>query len=180
MCIFVIHYVKECYALESEGVVEGEFEAVSAVAGEPLTPSRAWEARLFELMAKGLSLREACRQPGMPCHQTVYNESYKDNDFAQRLRKAREACMEAKQDELDELKQQATEAKPEHVPGLRLASDILKFQLVKVLKPIYGDAPAQVNIDNRTQVVVLSDEKRAELQDRLKRLQLGEKGDETT
>ena len=108
----------------------------------------------------------------MPDHSTVYLHAAKDAGFNDRLQKARKACAEAQQDDLDELMADAAKAKDlVKIQGIRAQADILKFKLVKVLPKIYGDTPAQVNIDNRSVNVVLSDDQRVALQDRLKRLQ---------
>lgn len=154
-----------------------ESEPADVVEAEVVTYTREpWKDILLEAMASGTSLREACRSvEGLPSHMTVYREAAKDPQFATELTEARKALAEAQQDDLDELTAEARKARPEQVPGLRLAADNVKFKLVKVLPKLYGDQPSSVvNVDNRQQIVVLDDKRRSELQDRLKQWQLGE------
>lgn len=161
-------------------VVEGEFEAVSDSAGASSTNARAKEkAELLALMSRGQTLTQVCKALGFD-PSTVWHWRQADNEFDTAYGQARKAMSDALADEaLTIVRECATGEKPmakEFVQAAHNYSQRAAWYASKMLPKLYGDAPAQVNIDNRTQVVVLSDEKRAELQDRLKRLQLESHG----
>lgn len=131
-----------------------------------------WKQELLAAMSSGVPLRTACEAEGMPSHMTVYNEAWNDQaGFGAELQKARTALCEAQQDQLEQLYKEATESRdPVRIQGLRLAADILKFKLVKVL-PRFADRPNELHV---TQAVnnfaVLTPQRQAELQDRWQKL----------
>ena len=72
-------------------------------------PQEAAEA-VIAWIAQGKTLREFCRQPGMPCRQTIDNWKDKDNDFASRIARARETGHDEIADECIEIIDTATDA----------------------------------------------------------------------
>lgn len=128
----------------------------------------ALQAEICELMASGIPLKQICRRDGMPSHVTVYAWAHKDEDFNRQLQRARIQLCEAQQDEIDDFINHVT---PENARAAQVRLSALTWKLEKLLPKLYGAKPAaQVTVnDNRTQVVI-TDERRAELQERLKRL----------
>lgn len=105
-------------------------------------------------LAEGLTLREACRQEGMPPESTVRLWALDDVDgFAARYARAREIGYHAMADDVleiaddgrnDWMERRGEEdagwvANGEHIQRSRLRVDSRKWMLSKVLPKIYGD-----------------------------------------
>lgn len=107
------------------------------------------------MLAEGMSLREVCRQKGMPSHGTVLNWRMAHDDFADQYARAREIGYEIMADEIleiaddgrnDWMERQLGEDGPtffapnhEHISRSRLRSDTRKWLLSKCLPKVYGD-----------------------------------------
>lgn len=110
--------------------------------------------RICELLMEGMTLREACRQDGMPAESTVRRWAAEDVEgfFAQYTR-AREIGYMAMADEVVEISDNGTndwmerngkddegwEANGEHLQRSRLRVDTRKWLLSKALPKMYGD-----------------------------------------
>ena len=111
---------------------------------------------ICERLAEGLSLREVCRQEGMPSESTVRQWALDDYEgFSAQYTRAREIGYHALADELLEIADDGTNdwmerngqdgesgdlvLNGEHVQRSRLRLDTRKWMLSKVLPKIYGD-----------------------------------------
>lgn len=139
-----------------------------------------WREELLAAMTAGVPLRTACLADGMPSHDTVYREAAKNSAFAEQLSRARIDLASAQQDRLDEDMEEARAISDPisggvRVQALKLASDILKFKLVKVLPKLYGDRPqTEVNVHN-TIGIVCDEKQRALLIAQREELLLGDR-----
>ena len=156
-------------------IVEAEIVEGSASVSADANESEKHDARdsvkaeLLDLMSHGKTLTECCRVIDGISFSTVWRWRQADKAFDADYMEARKAMSDAL---ADDALTRVKEAGPGNWQAAHAYSQRASWYASKMLPKLYGDAPAQVNIDNRTQVVVLSDEKRQELQDRLKRLQL--------
>jgi hypothetical protein len=110
--------------------------------------------RICELLADGWSLRQACREPGMPNERTVRDWARDEkHPFAPQYARAREIGYHAMADELLEIADDARNdwvgretpdgtiriVDHEHINRSRLRVDTRKWLLSKALPKIYGD-----------------------------------------
>lgn len=127
--------------------------------------------RICDDLAKGMTLKEVCRQDGMPSHVAVIHWKREDEVFGEQYRRAREAGYEIMADELLEIADNGTNdwmerrradgtievvADHEHVGRSRLRLDTRKWLLAKALPKIYGDKLQHANAagDSDATVVV--------------------------
>lgn len=111
-------------------------------------------AAICEGLSEGKSLREVCRQPGMPSETAVRYWARDDkNGFASQYARAREIGYHVIADELLEIADDGSndwmernaddgpgwQANGEHMQRSRLRVDTRKWLLSKVLPKIYGD-----------------------------------------
>lgn len=134
-------------------------------------------------MSSGRTLTEACKAIGQS-RMTVWRWRMADKAFDADYCEARKAMAEALADDalttLKALSESGAGASKERVQAAAAYSQRTSWFASKFLPKLYGDAPAQVNIDNRTVNVVLTDERRAELQERLRKLQVQDSGQQSS
>lgn len=63
--------------------------------GRPSSYTEAVAATICELLSEGVTLREICRQPGMPTWQTVYRWKAERDEFSNRIAHARDLGFDA-------------------------------------------------------------------------------------
>ena len=113
------------------------------------------EEAILKHLRGGATLREVCREEGMPDHSTVLEWVREDrNGFANRYAQAREAGAYAMADELLEIADDGTNdwverqrrdgstetvLNHEHVQRSRLRADTRKWLLSKILPRVFGD-----------------------------------------
>lgn len=123
--------------------------------GEASKYEQAIADRICEYLAEGMTLRETCRQEGMPPESTVRRWVLDDREgFAAQYTRAREIGYHTMADELIEVaddgsndwierqgedKQAMYVLNGEHVQRSRLRLDTRKWLLSKALPKIYGD-----------------------------------------
>ena len=122
--------------------------------GRPLTYTREVADQICRDLAHGKTLKETCRQDGMPPESTVRLWALDDVDgFAARYARAREIGYHSMADELLEISDDARndwmernaeenagwEANGEHLQRSRLRVDTRKWMLAKALPKIYGE-----------------------------------------
>lgn len=111
-------------------------------------------AAICEALSEGMTLREACRQEGMPPESTVRRWVLDDREgFAAQYTRAREIGYHAMADELLEISDDGKndwierqgdkgvgyEANGEHLQRSRLRVDTRKWLLSKALPKVYGE-----------------------------------------
>lgn len=89
--------------------------------------------KLLEAVASGASLRETCRQPGMPSLSTVMRWQDEDDEFREQYARAVDMRARVKFEELDDVSEDAAAAENAvQVAGLRLKADNIKWQLARM------------------------------------------------
>lgn len=110
-------------------------------------------ASICEQLADGKSLREICRQEGMPAASTVFVELSQDAGFAEQYARAKQAGIEAMADEITDIADNARNdwmerngsddvgwvANGEHTRRSQLRIDTRKWLLSKLAPKKYGD-----------------------------------------
>jgi len=122
--------------------------------GRPSTYTREKADEICRDLSNGKTLKEVCRQEGMPPESTVRLWALDDvDDFAARYARAREIGYHAMADELLEISDDGRndwmernaeensgwEANGEHLQRSRLRVDTRKWMLAKALPKIYGE-----------------------------------------
>jgi hypothetical protein len=99
-----------------------------------------WTAELVESLcaniAGGMSVREACAEPGAPSEPTVYRKMSADPEFAAKLSEARAAQQEREADVCVELADGAT---PEDWQVVKLRIWARQWRAAKLAPKKYGD-----------------------------------------
>lgn len=111
--------------------------------------------RICELLADGMSLREVCKQEGMPNRSTVFRAIAVDAEFRDQYARAREAGLEALADDIVAISDDDTrdwepvrdsegqivdiKVDGEHVTRSKLKVDTRKWLLSKLVPKKYGD-----------------------------------------
>lgn len=114
---------------------------------------------ICEQLADGLTLREVCRQEGMPPESTVRRWVLDDrNGFAAQYAEARQLGYQAMADELLEIADDGRNdwierrgevmVNGEHVQRSRLRLDTRKWLLSKALPKVYGDKVIHAGDEN--------------------------------
>ena len=117
---------------------------------------------ICELLQKGFSLRYACSELVIST-DFVLSWLRTDKIFAAQYAQAREEQADKWADELIELSDSAT---PETANAVRLKVDTRKWIAAKLKPKVYGDRPADINVNSVFNIAVLSVEKQQELQER--------------
>lgn len=115
--------------------------------------SEAIRSAICEQLADGKSLREICRQDGMPAASTVFVDLSKDSAFAEQYARAKQAGIEAMADEITDIADNAHNdwmerngddaagwvLNGEAVRRSQLRIDARKWLLSKLAPKKYGD-----------------------------------------
>ena len=97
------------------------------------------EDRICALFATGMSLRETCRQDGVPLTaKAVLDRIVENSDFHKRYTRARELGYALQFEEMREIAASCPPANGD-VQKAKLMIDVIKWQLSKALPRIYGD-----------------------------------------
>jgi len=99
--------------------------------GRPFTYTKDVFEKLCEDMANGMSIRKACRQPGMPLERTFYDWMLRHPDLAQQYAKARERRADATFDRLEDLIKDALTGKADAF-ATKVAIDGYKWILARM------------------------------------------------
>lgn len=111
------------------------------------------KAKVLDLIAEGLSLRDIARREGMPSPNAVQHWARTDDDFAVQYARAMEARMDVHAEEILEIADDATNdwmernnpdnpgwtANGEHIQRSRLRVDARKWLMSKLAPKKYGD-----------------------------------------
>lgn len=131
--------------------------------GRPTEYTEELAARICARLAEGYSLREVCRDEGMPSEATVRRWALEDREgFSAQYARAREIGYHAMADELLEISDDGRndwierqgdkgvgyEANGEHLQRSRLRVDTRKWLLSKALPKVYGDKIALGGADD--------------------------------
>lgn len=121
---------------------------------------------IIEWITEGKTLRDYCRQRGAPNWNTVYAWVQKDETFAERIAKARDAGADAiAEDILQMIDSQPTildggRIDPAHVQWMRVRAD-MRLRLLSKWRPSkYGDK-VQIGGDAASGPIQISDTERA-------------------
>ncbi|WP_253706294.1 terminase small subunit protein [Bradyrhizobium sp. WD16] len=117
-----------------------------------ITDHAALVDRICHALATGRTLRDVCRDPGMPAPSTVLGWVKADRDgFATRYRNAREVGYSLMADEMLEIADDASQDRVvrneggepvidhEHISRCRLRVAVRRWLLARALPKIYGD-----------------------------------------
>jgi hypothetical protein len=97
---------------------------------------------------QALSARAACLQVGIPI--ATFSDCVERNGLGEQYARAREYMLDAKADDLERIGEDAANADPERVAGLRLQSDNRKWYLSKLARAKYGEHVLQEHKGNVT------------------------------
>ena len=129
-----------------------------------ISPVRSPELALAicSLLEQGFSLRYSCAENG--CSDSFFISWIRtDPEIQKQYARAREIQADKLADELIELSDSAT---PENAHAVRLKVDTRKWIASKLKPKVYGDRPADINVNSVVNIAVLSVEKQQELQER--------------
>ena len=117
--------------------------------------------RICADLAKGMTLKQVCRQDGMPDESSVRQWALEKEDFAPLYARARELGYQVMADELIEIADNGTNdwmkreeertgvqafVDHDHVTRSRLRLDTRKWLLAKALPKVYGDKLTTENV----------------------------------
>jgi hypothetical protein len=91
---------------------------------------------LCDRIAEGRGVIEVCADPDMPSEASVYRRMAKDEEFARRIARAREAQQEAEPDRLVQMAQDAT---PEDWQVVKLRIWARQWRAAKLAPKKYGE-----------------------------------------
>lgn len=117
-------------------------------------------------ISEGISLNRFCRHSNLS-RGFIENWLRSDSAFQSQYARAREIMANRYADDIVDLSDSAT---PGNAHVVRLQVDTRRWVASKLLPKVYGDRLPDLNVNTTTNVVVLSEEKTRELQERLKRL----------
>jgi hypothetical protein len=125
---------------------------------------RDWaKQRVCELIASGMTLRQACREENMPTHKTVLDWVQKDPAFANQYARARDLLLEHWAEEIVEIADDGSRdtkvvgedgrevADTEWINRSRLRVDARKWLLSKLKPGTYGD---KLDVEHKGNVTV--------------------------
>ena len=99
--------------------------------------------KIIDLMADGASLRDIAAMAGMPSRQTMSawgnNGEVSSPDFPGRYARARAAGCHSQFEDIREIEQKLLREEFEDPQNARIASDLIKWRLSKMLPGVYGE-----------------------------------------
>ena len=121
---------------------------------------------IIQLVTRGHSLRKIGRKFHFAV-DSFYTWLLSENDAQNQYARAREWQSDTIFDEILDLRSKAT---PANAHAIRVQIDARRWIAAKLKPRVYGERGTEVNVDARQQIVVLTEEKTRELQERIKRL----------
>lgn len=90
-------------------------------------------------LADGITVTETCKAPGMPDRQTIMRWKREDAEFRAAYTRAREDGAEALADRIVAMADMALQAEVQSIPGIRQATENLKWAAGKFNPKQFGD-----------------------------------------
>ncbi len=99
--------------------------------------------QIIALMSEGKSLRDIAAEPGMPSRSTISDwgttPEHSDQAFVGRYARARAAGCHSQFEELRVIEQKLLREEFDDPQNARIASDLIKWRLSKMLPGVYGE-----------------------------------------
>lgn len=111
--------------------------------GRPTKRTPAVEALILDGLSCGLTLKKICVGATMPDPQTVLRWTREDAEFRSAYTRAREEGADCMVERIIDLADDAIAADPASVPGIRQATENLKWAAGKFRPKMYGDKISQ-------------------------------------
>jgi hypothetical protein len=141
---------------------------MSRKVGRPSVRSPEIEDEIFSRLSLGESLVGICKDDRLPSYTTVFRWEQEDEEFRNNLARVRDEQAEYFAEQIIDLSDEAKDMTTASIARVKIYARERRAAMLKPKK--YGDRPAEVSVTNINNILVVQEEKRAELIERRKAL----------